>query len=173
MQPTIKCKYDQLVPVGNLAPHPKNANKHSKQQIERLAKLFEYQGVRHPIIVSKLSNKIVAGHGRLEALKHLGATQAPVVYQEFKDTDQEIAFLHSDNAIADWAEIDMAMINEQVADLGPEFDIDWLGFDGFQIDPPMFGPGSEDDQGRLDQKQLTQCPKCGDVFDHAQNKFED
>jgi hypothetical protein len=147
VNPQINCKYDKLVPVYELKGHGRNANKHPKSQVERLAKLFEYQGIRHPIIVSKLSGCIVAGHGRLEALKHLKADTAPVVYQEFTDQDQETAFIHSDNTIADWAELDLAMINDQLKDFDPSFDIDLLGLEDFEIEPA-------DKYNRGDEKEL-------------------
>ena len=130
----ILCKYDELVSPKSLKPHPKNRNKHPIDQIERLAKLIEYQGVRAPIVVSKLSGNIVKGHGTLMALQKLKTKEIPVVYQEFKDDDQEYAFLQSDNAIASWAELDFSGINLDVENIGPDFDIDWLGIKDFTVD---------------------------------------
>lgn len=66
----IRCLYDELVSVDALKPHPKNRNKHPTEQIERLAKIIAYQGVRAPIVVSKRSGYIVKGHGTLQAIKH-------------------------------------------------------------------------------------------------------
>lgn len=123
-----------LEEISNLKPHPKNRNKHPKEQIQRLANIIKYQGVRHPIIVSQLSGFIVAGHGRLEAAKLLGMDAFPVEYQEFKSEEQEYAFLQSDNAIALWAELDLSGINTDIGDLGPDFDIDLLGLKDFKIE---------------------------------------
>ncbi len=95
----IKCTYAELVPIHKLQPHPENPHKHSGQQIERLAKLIDYQGIRHPIIVSKRSGFIVVGHGRLMALKKLNVSVVPVDYQDFENEAQEYAFIVSDNAI--------------------------------------------------------------------------
>lgn len=41
-----------------------------------------------------------------------------------------------------------------------------------RVNPNSFEPGSEDDQGQLDQKKPieTQCPKCGECFDANKNK---
>ncbi len=167
----IKCKYDELVSPKKLKPHDKNRNKHPKEQIDRLAKLIEYQGVRAPIVVSKLSDKIVKGHGTLQALKKLKIKQVPVVYQEFEDEDQEYAFVQSDNAIANWAELDLSAINLDLADLGPDFNIDMLGINNFNLD---FEPGTEDDQGKLDEKKLVfmECPHCGEQFEKSQAKIK-
>ncbi len=121
--------------IKELKPHPKNPNKHSKEQIGRLAALIKYQGWRLPIIVSKQSGFIVSGHGRLEAAKLMGLKEVPVSLQDFTSDEQELAFLVSDNAIASWAELDLASINSFVPDLGPEFDIDLLGIEDFEIEP--------------------------------------
>jgi ParB-like chromosome segregation protein Spo0J len=131
----IKCSYDKLVMLKQLKPHDKNPNKHSKEQIERLAKLIDYHGQRLPIIVSNLSGKIVAGHGRLEALKKLGWTECAVNYQDFESEEQEYAFVVSDNAIAKWAQLDLGDINKEFVEFGPEFDIELLGLKEFEIEP--------------------------------------
>ena len=82
----------------------------------------------------------------------MGATQAPAVFQQFKDLDQEIAFLHSDNASAHWSDLDLAGINEQLADFDPNFDIDLLGIEDFEVEPA--------DKPQSD-KQQKKCPHCG------------
>ncbi len=130
----IRCEYNKLVPLSELKTHPKNRNKHSKDQIDRLAHIFEYQGIRHPIIVSNLSGFIVAGHGRLEAAIKAKMEEFPVDFQDFPDAEAEYAFLVSDNSIALWAELDLSGINADLPDLGPDFDIDLLGIKNFCID---------------------------------------
>jgi len=121
--------------MGSIKPNPRNRNIHPKEQIDRLGKLLLYQGWRHPVIISNLSGFIVAGHGRVEAAKKVGATTVPVDYQDFPDEESEYAFLQSDNAIASWADLDLSGINTDLADLGPDFDIDWLGLKDFEIEP--------------------------------------
>lgn len=130
----INCEYEKLVPVKELKPHPKNRNDHPDDQIARLARVIEYQGFRHPIIVSNLSGFIVAGHGRLAAAKKLKIKEVPVDYQDFGSEEQEYAFLVSDNAVALWAELDLSGINADLGDLGPDFDIDLLGIKNFTLD---------------------------------------
>lgn len=119
----------------SLQPHPKNRNKHPKEQIERLVDLLKYQGWRLPIIVSKLSGYIVAGHGRLEAAMLAGFEKVPVAVQDFDDYEQEYAFMVSDNAISEWANLDLGGINDDLQDLGPDFDLEMLGFKDFKLEP--------------------------------------
>jgi hypothetical protein len=160
-----------LVPVKELKAHPQNRNQHPKDQIERLAKILEYQGWRYPIKVSKRSGFITSGHGRLEAAKLLKLKEVPVSFQDYTDEVQEYADLQADNAIASWSELDLSAINADIGDLGPDFDIDLLGIHSFTI-VPEFAPGTEEDQGKLDEKKpmVTQCPNCGECFDANENK---
>jgi len=131
----IHCKYDELVDPTELQPHPKNRNKHSKHQIQRLSEILLYQGWRHPIKVSKLSGYITSGHGRLESALLAGMQQVPVVYQDYADGDMEYADLIADNAIASWSNLELEKINVDIADLGPDLDIDMLGMIDFKIEP--------------------------------------
>lgn len=155
----IHCKYDSLVEVGSLKPHPKNRNKHPDDQIERLAKILKYQGVRAPIVVSRRSNKIVKGHGTLQAIKANQWDKAPVVYQDFEDDDQEWLFVQSDNAIASWAELDLKGINADIGELGP-FDIDLIGIKDFVVEPAEKDLGDEEAVPEARETNI----KLGDLF---------
>lgn len=130
----IKCEYEQLVPVKDLKPNPKNPNKRPAAQADELAFLIKAHGWRVPIIVSTRSGMIVAGHGRLMAAKLLEMESVPVDYQDFESDELEYAFLTSDNAISEWSAIDRAMVNEALPDLGPDFDIRLLGLENFTLD---------------------------------------
>ena len=130
--------------ITKLTPNPKNTNKHTKNQIERLAKIISYQGFRSPIVVSNLSGLVVAGHARLDAAKKLGLTKVPVSFQDFTDLDQEFAHLNADNAIASWAEIDLDEIKKFEFKL--DFDVDFLGFKDFSISNDL-------DMSDLDEKE--------------------
>lgn len=158
----INCLYDKLVPVSDLNAHPKNPNAHSKEQIERLAKILNYQGWRYPVKVSKRSGFITSGHGRLEAAKLNGWTEVPVNFQDYESEEQERADIVSDNAIAEWSELDLSMINADIGDLGPYFDVTLLGLKDFEIEP-----ADKNQQGEelvtVSSKSAT-CPSCGHSF---------
>lgn len=129
----IYCKYDQLIDPKKIKNHPKNRNKHGQDQVDRLSELYKYHGIRHPIIVSKLSGFIVAGHGRKLAAIRAGFDSFPVVYQDFENTEKEYAFLQADNAIASWAELDIDNIKLDIGDF-PELDFNMLGIHNFQVE---------------------------------------
>lgn len=149
----IHCKYDELINPKKLKNHPKNRNGHGQDQIERLAELYEYHGIRHPIIVSKQTGLICAGHGRKLAAIRAGIEEYPVVYQDFETTEAEYAFLQADNAIALWSELDLSGINTDIPDLGPDFDINMLGIKDFKLDPSELN-GGEDKKGNMEDKFL-------------------
>ena len=157
MEIKVHCKYDELIDPKSLEDNPKNRNFHGSDQIERLAKLYTYHGVRHPIIVSSLSGKIAAGHGRKIAAIRAGIKKFPVVFQDFENEAAEYAFVQSDNAISSWSELDFAAINLDLADFGP-FDVDALGIKNFFVDP------SEKEKKPTKEKSKTTCPSCGEVF---------
>ena len=138
----IFCSYQKLVPIQDLAPHPRNRNRHPTTQIELLARILKERGWRHPIIVSNQSGVVVAGHGRLEAAKLAGFTDVPVDYQNFASNEQEYEFLVADNATSLWAELDLHGIKLDLE--GTDFDIDFLGLKNFslgEIEP--FDPNKE------------------------------
>lgn len=130
----INCLFDELLDIGKIFPHPKNFNSHPREQIERLAKILEYQGWRYPIKISKRSGFITSGHGRLSAAILNKWEKVPVNYQDYESEDQEIADLISDNAVASWSDLDLALINSEMINLGPDFNLDLLGIQNFKID---------------------------------------
>lgn len=121
----FNCAYDELVDVDKLVPNPKNNNKHPEEQIERLAKIIDFQGQRKAIVVSNRSGFIVKGHGCLEAIKLLGWKQVAVDYQDYDSEAQEYADMTADNEIARWATLDTQMVLDELPNL--DIDTDLLG----------------------------------------------
>jgi hypothetical protein len=172
----IKTAYQKLLDIFSpeIIPHPKNMNQHSEEQIKRLAELILYQGQRLPIIISKRSGFIVAGHGRWEAIKILakdhGWDKIAVDFQDFENEAQEYAFMTSDNAIAEWSTLDLSMVNTEMLEFGPDFNIDLLGINNFKIDPiEKFDIDFSDKNKEIDTENFGndlehQCPKCGFEF---------
>lgn len=135
MNPTVRIKDVVMVPVSELVHHPKNPNHHPPEQIEELAKIIEAQGWRRPITVSNQTGFVTVGNGRFMAAALRGWSEVPVTYQDYDDQAQEYADLVADNAIDDWAELDLSAINKDIIELGPDFDISLLGIKDFVLDP--------------------------------------
>ena len=142
----LNCAYTELVSVSKLVPNPKNANKHSPEQIERLAKIIDFQGQRSPIVVSKRSGFITKGHGRLMAMQKLGWENVAVDYQDYLSEAQEYADVIADNEIARWAELDKEMLNLEIKNL--DIDLDLLGILDFKIEPlvEVLDPQTDEDE---------------------------
>lgn len=158
----VHCVCDTLVSISELRPHPKNRNKHSDDQIKRLAQILEYQGWRYPIKVSKRSGFITSGHGRLAAAKLMKWKEVPVNYQDYESDEQEYTDVQSDNAIASWAELDLAGINSDIGELGPDFDIDLLGIKDFVLEPAeKFEPQCDEDEI---PEHVEPKSKLGDIY---------
>ena len=110
----------------------------------------------------------MAGHGRKLAAIKAGIKQFPVVYQEFKTKEQELAFLVADNAIAEWAELDLKGLDLKFSS---KFNVDMLGIKDF-----TFGITKKDFKPNIDDKSVDEeiekgvtkmiheCPKCGHSF---------
>lgn len=159
-----------MADVDLLVPHPKNANKHTDRQIAMLAKIMNFQGWRHPIVVSKRSGFIVAGHGRLSAAKLNGWAEVPIDEQDFENEAAEYAFLISDNTIAELAETDLSMVNQDVLDLGPDFDLELLGIPDFVVEPAekLEPQCDEDDVGGVPADPKT---KPGDIYQLGRHRL--
>lgn len=128
----IQSKNIKMVDVDSIIENPKNANRHSIEQIKRLEKLIKYQGFRNPLIVSNRTGFLIVGHGRLEAAKNIGMQEVPVIYQNFESEAQEYAYLISDNEIARWAELDKQAVHIELTELN--LDIEMLGIEHFSIE---------------------------------------
>lgn len=158
----IDCAYDELIPVSNLIENPDNTNEHTEEQVKRLSEIIAFQGQRSPIVVSKRSGFIVVGHCRLRAIKLLGWEKCAVNYQNFESEAQEYAHMNADNAIATWAEINLAKVNAKIPELGPELNLDMLGLKDFKLDVSEL----EINEKEVDENIKTEhtCPSCGYVW---------
>jgi len=150
-----------MVPIDQLVENPKNANIHSEEQIQRLAKIIDFQGFRVPLTVSNRSGFVMAGHGRIEAAKVLGMAELPVIFQDFDNEAQEYAYLVSDNEIARWAKLDVDKFGLDIQDF--EIDIELLGIEDYEaVEIEVLEPQcDEDDVPELKEDPVT---KRGDVW---------
>ena len=172
------CAHAEMVALSALKPNPRNPNRHPPGQLALLAQNILALGWRHPVIVSRRSGYVVAGHARIEAARLLKCEEVPVDYQDFASDDEETAYLIADNRIAELAERDNAAIKDLLEQLdcgqtteAGQLIADLSGYDlaererlANQFHVPDFQPASQDDQGRLDQKKPIICPKCHHEF---------
>jgi len=135
MNTQVMAESIELIEVKKLIPNPKNNNRHSIEQVERLSKLIKHNGFRVPIIVSKKSGHIVSGHARLMAAIKIGMEKVPVIYQDFSSEVEEYQFLTADNEIARWAELDLHAMAIELKDLDlGDFELLGLEKNPFTVD---------------------------------------
>ena len=165
----IEAREIKIVPIESIKKNPKNRNKHPEDQIQRLADIIAENGFRTPLVVSNQSGLLVAGHGRLLAAIKAGLKEVPVIFQDFDSPEQEYQHGIADNAIQTWAEIDLAGINADLGDLGPDFNIDLLGLKDFILEPADKPPQIEDFEEASEKKmKFYTCPHCEKEFEEKQ-----
>lgn len=169
----VYCAYDEMVDIDRLIPNPYNANRHSVEQIQRLAKIIDFNGWRSPITVSRRSGFITKGHCRLEAAKLLGYKKVPVDYQEYENEAKEYSDVIADNEIARWAKLDKQAVYERIQEL-PEINVDLLGIEEFTIDPIELNelelPKDEDNPKLTLQIKFTNQLDMQDLYDDLTHK---
>jgi ParB family transcriptional regulator, chromosome partitioning protein len=158
----------EQIQLATLIPYINNSRTHSDEQVAQIAASIKEFGFNNPILVDKDSG-IIAGHGRLQAARKLGLTEVPCVRLEHLTETQRKAYIIADNRLALNAGWDNELLRFELNELDGNIDLSLLGFTvpeltiamGFGAD---FEPGTEDDQGKLDQKDPIICPACSHEF---------
>ncbi len=125
-----------LKPVTDLQPDPRNARLHSKQQIRQIARSIQSFGFNVPVLVDS-NNKILCGHGRVEAAKSLGLDQIPVIQLDHLTEAQARAFAIADNRLTEnaaWNEQLLGEIFSELSVLDLDFSLEDTGFSMGEID---------------------------------------
>jgi len=173
----IRCSYTKLADITELIANPRNPNKHGDQQIAMLAKIIRHQGWRSPVVVSKRSGFIVAGHGRTEAAKLLGVQTVPVDYQDFSTEADEWAHLIADNRLAELAEFDFQEVSKILKELDGDLSLDLTGFLSHELDNLLKATWQPDAVEPFDTPaefgaSITLTKEQRAIFDQARTKAE-
>src|SRR5262245_21001076 len=67
------------VPIDALVPDPANPRLHGEVNLDAIASSLRRFGQAEPLVVQKGTLRVIAGHGRLAAMKSLGWTDVDVV----------------------------------------------------------------------------------------------
>lgn len=123
----VRCEYTEMADPNKLNPHPQNAHKHPKAQIRMLEAAIRSVGWTHPIIVSKRTGLILAGHARRTVAISIGC-DAPVDIQEYETDAEEMQVLMGDNILPELAEIDTNQleINKEIL-LAANIELETIG----------------------------------------------
>lgn len=113
--------------IRELKPYKKNAKKHNKEQVERIANSIKEFGFTQPVIIDK-NNCVVAGHGRILGAKKAGLKQVPTVMLEDLTEEQIKAYRLVDNKLNE-SEWDYSLLDEELENLTEDIDMNLFGFD--------------------------------------------
>jgi DNA modification methylase len=124
-------------PVSKLVPYFRNPriNDHA---VERMAASITEFGFKIPIL-ARSSGEVVDGHLRLKAAQKMGMTEVPIILCDEWSEAQVKAFRLMANRSATWAEWDLELVAQEIADLKSlDFDLDLTGFDPGEMDGFLF-----------------------------------
>lgn len=149
-------------PIDRLIPYEKNAKKHPKQQVKKIANSIKEFGWNASPIEVEVDGTIINGHGRRLAAIDLGMKKVPVVVRHDLTDEQVRAYRLADNETAQ-SEYDTGLMAEELKDLhlSGAFDMS-LFFDERDLD------FATDDLGEMNLDALT-----ADIQEEVENQRED
>ena len=151
--------------VSELIPYINNSRTHSEEQITQLISSIKEFGFTNPILLAP-DNSIIAGHGRLQAVKRLGQEEVPCIIVQGLTKTQIKALIIADNQLALNAGWDLEKLSVEVEGLKDEdFNIDILGFNDDFIKDLL----NKQNQGLTDENAVPEVKenpksKLGDIF---------
>lgn len=154
------------VAVSKLNPWQGNPRVHAAE-LALLVKSVEHYGWTNPILAQTGTDRIIAGHGRLEAAKALGIKEVPVIYLDLADRDAD-AYTIADNRLSELSTWDKTLLKDILEDLDDGgFDLDLTGFDEAALEELMTAapPEAETTPSMPSKPQEVECPNCHELFD--------
>ena len=142
----------QLRAIDTITPYDKNSRTHSTKQVGQIMASIKEYGFTNPLLIDE-KGVLIAGHGRLEAVKQLNKVDwaenpvevLPCIEVSGLSEEQRRALVIADNKIALNAGWDFEILKEELSDLDfMGYDMDLLGFDAQEIDDILndIGDGS-------------------------------
>jgi hypothetical protein len=153
--------------IDKIKPYDKNARTHSVKQLEQIMNSIKTYGFTNPLLIDE-NNNLIAGHGRLEAVKQLNRVdfknsplmELPAIIIEGLSEADKKALIIADNQIALNAGWDYEILSEELNELADiSYDLDLLAFDN--IDEV------------LDYEPDIDCDSLGDDFTIPSNEKSD
>lgn len=119
-----------MIDISELIPYERNARTHSPEQIEAICNSLNEFGFINPVIIDE-NNMILVGHGRIEAAKVIGLTEAPYRRIEGLTDDQKRAYILADNKLSDLGGWNEELLNEELENIS--LDMTLFGFDEMEL----------------------------------------
>jgi DNA modification methylase len=119
-----------------LKPRATNPRTHTEKQIRQIADSIRQFGFTNPVLVDG-NDRVIAGHGRVEAAKRRGLKSVPTIRLEDMTEAEIRAYVIADNRLAETAGWDrevLALELQYLAELDLDFDVTITGFEVPEID---------------------------------------
>tara|TARA_B100001057_G_scaffold330693_1_gene330999 strand:+ start:275 stop:850 length:576 start_codon:yes stop_codon:yes gene_type:complete len=115
--------------VSDLIPYERNPNIHPTFQIEQIKNSIREWGFTIPIVIDE-NQTVLAGHGRLFAVKELEMHEVPCIVVEGWSEQQKQAYVIADNKLSEGSEWDSSLYFAELKEINNSgFDLSLLGFD--------------------------------------------
>jgi ParB-like nuclease domain len=163
------CGRFDLLKVDRLEPDSSNPRRHGREQVAAIARSIETFGFTAPILIDG-KNRIVAGHGRLEAAKRLRLETVPVIRLEHLTEAQAKAYMLADNKLTDrssWDDTKVAIVLKELSEIALDFEIESTGFEAPEIDfriQSLEEPDAADDADDFDAPSGGPVSGPGDLW---------
>ena len=123
--------------IDEIKPYERNARIHSSKQIKQIMEAIKVFGFTNPLLIDN-KNNLIAGHGRLEAVKQLNIIDfkdkpikelPAIIITGLSEADKK-ALIIADNKIAENASWDYDLLQAEFQELEAiNYDLDLMGFD--------------------------------------------
>ena len=139
------------VPISSLNLDPSNARLHGDLNLDAITASLVRFGQAEPLVVQAVTRRVIAGNGRLVAMKKLGWTECDIVELEVDDL-KATALGIALNRTAELAEWDGPVLARLLDELRTEGALDGVGYttddlDALIAEVQASTPGEVDDQG--------------------------
>lgn len=125
----ISARQMEMVAIRDLIPYEGNARLHTPQQIDKLVESLREFGFVAPVLIDD-KNRVLAGHGRLEAAEAAGMETVPCVRASGLTDAQRRAYILADNRLCELGEWDQEALEIELDGLASmDFNCWFLGFD--------------------------------------------
>jgi DNA modification methylase len=149
--------------VKDLIPYINNSRTHSEEQITQLVSSIKEFGFTNPLLLAP-DNSIIAGHGRLQAVKRLGHEEVPCIIISGLSKTQIKALIIADNQLALNAGWDLEKLSVEIEGLeADKFDLNILGFEDEFLKDLL----------KEDVKGLTDEDAVPDILENPKTKIGD
>ena len=136
----------ERIAITQLRPWTRNARTHSRKQLRQIADSIERFGFTNPVLIDS-ENRILAGHGRVEAANLIGMIEVPCLRFDHMSASEKRAYVLADNKLAlnaGWDEQLLALELKELSEADLDFSLDITGFSIAEVDGLIEGLSPEE-----------------------------